>query len=339
MPSALRVRWARFRVASVAVVALLILLTLMYLLTGGTLLEQKAHLYLYIPDATGLSADSPVRVDGIGVGAVDWVAFSGSNDPARIIRVKMTIERERLASISADAIAQISNDTLIGDKFVDITTGKAAGHVQDNGEMRFKAQPDLMRSVDLPDFERQLRIVDALLDDIEQSRTPLGKFVTGDEVYSSLRRRFVEVQSALRKAVATTADVGGVLYTDTLYQKFRAPALQLDRTLERLQSGQDEMGKFLRDPAQYAQLRGALLDLRKSIQDIRSADLMKSDDAYLGWTATVTSIARQVDQINASPLFHTSEVYDSLNGSLREMQKTAKEFRENPRKYLRLKVF
>ena len=110
--------------------------------------------------------------------------FSGSNDPARIIRVQMTIERERLPSITDDSIAQISNDTFIGDKFVDITTGKAAGHIPENGEMRFKAQPDLMRSIDMSDFERQLRALDDTLADIEHGRSPFGQFIVGDQVYA-----------------------------------------------------------------------------------------------------------------------------------------------------------
>src|ERR1700761_9241622 len=75
MPSVQRVRWAKFRVSSVAVVAVIILATLMYLLTGGTLLEPKARIYLYIDDATGLGPQSPVRVDGISIGTVDWVGF------------------------------------------------------------------------------------------------------------------------------------------------------------------------------------------------------------------------------------------------------------------------
>src|SRR5271169_1284810 len=117
MPSPSRVRWAKFRVATVFVVAACILVTLIYLLTGGTLLQQKATIYLYLPDATGLAAGSPVRVDGIGVGTVDSVNLSGSGQPNRVIRVAMTVEKGRLATLPADSFAQLSSDNLVGDKF------------------------------------------------------------------------------------------------------------------------------------------------------------------------------------------------------------------------------
>jgi phospholipid/cholesterol/gamma-HCH transport system substrate-binding protein len=339
MPSVLQVRWAKFRVVTVSAVALLILMILVYLLTGGTLLQPKTHLFLSINDATGLGPGSPVRVDGIGVGVVDSVTFSSSNDPNRIIRVQMTVERERLPSITDDSLAQISNDSFIGDKFVDITTGKSPGHIAENGELHFKAQPDLMRSVDMTDFEHQLRAVDETLADIETGRLAFGQFIVGDQVYNSMRRRFAELENSLKRAEATNAQVGGLLYTDALYRKIHAPILQLDQSIAVLQSGQGSLGRLLRDPAQFQQLRRMLQDLQKSIADARQGDFMQSGEAYSGWTNTVASLSRQMDDINSSRMLNTTDVYESLNGAAREMQKNVKDFRENPRKYLRLKIF
>jgi phospholipid/cholesterol/gamma-HCH transport system substrate-binding protein len=87
MPSAQQVTWAKFRAATVILVALLILGTLAYLLTGGTILEPKTQIYLYLPDANGVAPGSPVRVDGIGIGKVILVELSGSNEPNHVVKV------------------------------------------------------------------------------------------------------------------------------------------------------------------------------------------------------------------------------------------------------------
>src|ERR1039457_1059550 len=129
MPSARQVNWAKSRAAVVSVAALAILAVLAYLLTGGTLLKERTTLYLYIPDATGLGPGAPVRVDGIGVGKVGVIALSGSNDPGRIIKVTIKAESDRLAQIPADSVAQISPDTLVGDMFVDVSSGRSASHI------------------------------------------------------------------------------------------------------------------------------------------------------------------------------------------------------------------
>lgn len=317
----------------------MILSVLLWLLTGGTLFQPKARLFLYIPDATGLGPQAPVRVDGIDIGKVDWVRFSGSNDLTRIVEVQITIEKSRLDSITADSVAQISNDTLIGDKFVDITTGEAPGHVPENGEIHVKVQADLMRSVDVEQLEQQLRIVDATLADIEAGRTELGKFVLGDEVYVRLRTRMTELQNALRRAVATNAQLGSLVYTDALYSQIRAPILKIDDSIAQIAAGQGGAGRFLNDPAQYVALRDSLAQLRKGIADARSSELLNSDATYRDLNSTLASLARQVDDVNENRLLNATDVYENLTGSLRQMQATVKDFRENPRKYLRLKVF
>src|SRR5690242_15621162 len=116
MPTVRRVRWAKIRVVFVAAVALIIFGTFTSLLTGGNLFSSKAVIYLYIPDATGLGADSPVRVDGINIGKVSSVALSGDPDPLRVVRVRMTVQLAGLQTIPTDSYAQLSTETLIGDK-------------------------------------------------------------------------------------------------------------------------------------------------------------------------------------------------------------------------------
>lgn len=337
MPSASRVNWAKFRVAAVCVVATTILATLAYLLTGGTLLQQKATIYLYIPDATGLIAGSPVRVDGIDVGKVDAVELSGSNQPNRVVRVAMRVERERLASMPADSFAQLSSDNLVGDKFVDITSGRSANRMAPNGELSHKEQSDFMKSLDLSQVAKQLRAVDAIVTDIEQGKSRLGQFIQGDEFYNDLRRRTTELQNGMRAIASTTSEMGQALYSDKLYRQVSEPLAALNQDLARLQSGQGAGGQLLRDSAQYDQLQAGARDLRKTIVDFRSSEILKSDQMYDEWCRGLASLIQNVEQMNANPMVATSETYDNLNGLAREMRDLVRNFRQNPGKFLRLK--
>src|SRR5664280_306873 len=167
MPSARQVNWAKFRASAVIVAGLLILGTLSFLLTGGTLLEPKTQIYLFIPDATGLAPGSPVRVDGIGVGKVATVALSGSNAPNRVVKVTVTVRSDHLSDIPRDSFAQISAETVVGDQFVDIASGKSEEHIRPGGEIVYKADPELLKSLDLSQFADQLQKMDAVLTDIE----------------------------------------------------------------------------------------------------------------------------------------------------------------------------
>jgi phospholipid/cholesterol/gamma-HCH transport system substrate-binding protein len=339
MPSARQIRWAKFRVLTVCVAAVVILSILAYLLTGGSLLTQRATMYLYIPDATGLGPGAPVRVDGIGVGKVRSVSLSGSSQPDRIVKVTMTVERDRLASIPDDSTAQLASETMIGDKFVDISSGASRHFASAGGEVVFKGSPDLLKTLDLSQFEQQLKVVSALLDDIEEGRSDLGQFVMGEQMYSDLRKRFAQIQSGVRAAASTTGQVGRELHTDLLYRQISQPLVDLDRSLARLQSGQGSAGQFLRDSAQYQKLRSDIEDLRRSIADLRTAPFMRSDDLYTDWNRRVQALIDGVDAFNRGPGMTTTQAYDNLNGFARQLQDGLRDFRQNPRKFMRLKVF
>ena len=53
----------------------------------------------------------------------------------------------------------------------------------------------------------------------------------------------------------------------------------------------------------------------------------------------VTSFARSVDEFNTGATFGSPQMYESWSGSARELERTMRDFRENPQKYLRVKVF
>lgn len=331
--------WARFRVTVVAIVAVLILLTLVYLLSGASLLEQQIDLYVYVPDATGIYPGAAVAVNGITVGSVESVKLTGSNQPDRIVRIQLDIARDHLRTITEDSYVQIASDSLVGDKYISITSGTSPNSVRPNGELHFKAQVDLMTSLDLTQFEKQLESVDVMLSDIESGKSAVGRFILGDQMYTDLNRRLTQIGQAVHAAADTSSSLGEALYTDQLYQKIREPIVKVDQDLARLQSGQGSGGQFLRDTGQFESLRSDIAGLRKNIADFRNNDLMASSQMYADWNRMVAGWIRQVDRMNSDPLFNTSEMYDNLNGAVKEMQDGVKDFRQNPQKFLRLKLF
>jgi len=326
--------WAKFRVAAVTVAGMAILSVLLVLLSGGTLFQPKATVYLYVPDATGLATGADVRVDGIDVGTVARVGLSGSTAADRVVRLTLAIERGRLSTINSDSTAELTADSLVGDKFVDITSGASPAHIAAGGEIRYKGSPDLMQSLDLVQFQDQLRIVDAAVRDMEEGRGPVGEFVQGDKLYTDLVQRMARLQNSLREAAKATGAVGSVLYTDHLYRQIDDPLVQLDQRLARIQSN-----PWLRDSGAYQQFLDAAGGLRKSVADTRATAIFRSDDLYTDLARRLENLMGTVAAWNAGSGFSSSLAYDNLVGLSREMGTTLRDFHEHPVKYLRVKVF
>jgi hypothetical protein len=148
-----------------------------------------------------------------------------------------------------------------------------------------------------------------------------------------------DLQRGIHVAAARTTAVGKALYTDEVYRKVMEPLRELDQSLARLQAGQGSGGALIHDSKQYDQAMTQAVDLRHSIVGLAGGAMMKSDTAYRDWAVRVESILQKVDEFNASPMLTTSSVYDNLEGMAKEFQAAGQEFRENPRKFLRLKVF
>jgi ABC-type transporter Mla subunit MlaD len=339
MPTPRQISWAKLRVICVAITALVIFSVLAYLLTGGNLFEPKVTIYLYVNDATGLSTESPVSVDGIDIGKVESIALSGSKDPARTVRVTMKVARSLLASVPVDSITEISADSLIGDKFVDVQSGKSAQHIAPGGELNFRSQPEMMSRIDLLQFQAQISQIDAVITDIEQGRSLIGQFIQGNQMYTDVLHTLGQLESAFHTALATTAQVGGALYTDAMYQQLRQPFQQLDKALAEIQSGQGPAGRFVNSPADYEQWLQNLRDIDKQVESIGTSDFFQSTDTYRSLNQMVLSTISQVDAFNANPMVNNQSQYESWAGAAVQLRDGLRDFHRNPASYLHYRIF
>ena len=113
----------------------------------------------------------------------------------------------------------------------------------------------------------------------------------------------------------------------------------LDQSLAQLESGQGDFGRLLRDSGQYDQLLAGVRDLHKSVATLGGGPLLESEAQYAGWNQKLAGWIRSVDELNTNPMLLTPAVYEKLDGQARELRDTLREFRENPRKFLWVKIF
>jgi len=127
--------------------------------------------------------------------------------------------------------------------------------------------------------------------------------------------------------------------TDRQYRQMMDPLARIDDRLGRIQAGQGPMGRLLREDGQYTYYVNQAAGLRRTVADLRTQEFLTSDSLYNGWNQAVLSLIRQVDDINTSAMFRNSLDYDNATGAMRELRETVRDFRQNPKKYLRFQLF
>jgi phospholipid/cholesterol/gamma-HCH transport system substrate-binding protein len=158
-------------------------------------------------------------------------------------------------------------------------------------------------------------------------------------MYDEWRKLLRAGQKGMHAIAAREGQLGSMVYSDTQYETLRQSILTLDQALARLQSGQGDLGRLLRDDAQYRQITAGLVSLRQSIDGLRAGPWLQSTADYGAWSRGLGGLIRTVDEFNTSSVMSTAQVYESLNGMSRELQHSLGDFRQNPQKYLRIKLF
>jgi phospholipid/cholesterol/gamma-HCH transport system substrate-binding protein len=355
MASKDKVNLAQLRVGILALVALFFVVLLIFLLTGNIkFFVKEVPLHTYIDDAASLVAGAPVRVNGIGAGSVKSVALSGSNDPNRVIRVDFEVDESMLKQIPKDSQVTIAADNLLGStKFLNIKKGKSSETIQPNGTLQALDTREFDEVVQqgyqvLGSLQGILQQVQDIVGQVEVGKGTIGKLLVDDSLYRSLQGTVDQLQLLASTLNSTKGTIGKVVHDPELYNQVQTTLGRFDSLMAGLQNGEGSAGKFLKDEALYSDIHKSVTQVNTLLTGLNAGEgtagkLLKDDKLARQMSDTLTKVNTTIDKINSGQgtigqLMVNPQLYDSLNGTTRELHGLLKDFRANPRKFLRIKL-
>ena len=346
--------WARLKIGIMAFFALVLLAVLIFLITGQTtMFENKSTLVTFMDDSAALTEGSAVRLNGILVGKVAKISLSGSNSPRRIVRVDLKIGDAWFPSIPVDSQASIAAENVLGSKFINIKKGKSAQTVKAGAEIESLDTREFDEVVQqgyslLGSLQGIIKKVDAIVGQVEVGKGSIGKLLVDEEIYNKLLSIVNEADTITKALNRGEGTVGKLLKDDKLYGDVRGSLARIDAVVQGLQDGQGTAGKLLKDPALYDDMRGTIKDVRTILAGIERGEgsagkLLKSTDLHDKIAATIVKIDTMLERVNQGQgtlgqLLVNQQLYDNLNGATREMNGLMKDFRSNPKKFLRIQL-
>ena len=286
-----KIRWAELKVGVIAFSALVVLAVLIFLLTGSrNLFEANETIRTFMADAAGMTESTPVRLNGILVGAVGAIKLSGSKDPRRAVEFDLSVQEKFLKDIPEDSTAAISAANLLGNKFIDITKGQSGTPIKPGGELRS------LQSQDIPELMAQSANLITTLQDIakrtndmlaaiDAGKGNLGKLLKDEELYDRLDGIAGEGQQLLADVRHGQGTLSKLIYDDGLYNDIRSPLHRIDAMLADLQQGQGTAGKLIKDPRVYDDAQATIEEMRKLAADLNAGKgtagkLLKDEELY-----------------------------------------------------------
>ncbi|HEY7676252.1 MAG TPA: MlaD family protein [Candidatus Methylomirabilis sp.] len=209
----------RLRVGSFVLGALLLLVaSVLALGSRGRLLEDRYQLRASFRSVEGLMVGAPVRLAGLSVGQVAGIGFGRDPGDGRLL-VDLAIDRRYQEKIREDSTASISTIGVVGDKYVEVTVGRADRNVL--------PPQAFLRSSDPPDYGK-------LLENGEQIVTSLNKLASalaeghgllhalvydprGERILGDLAQSAANLKQTTGKVARGEGTLGALINDEELY--------------------------------------------------------------------------------------------------------------------------
>jgi phospholipid/cholesterol/gamma-HCH transport system substrate-binding protein len=354
MPIQTKAKWARLKVGILSLVSMGLLAVLVFLITGHTnIFESDAYIYTYMADAAALTTSAPVNLDGIPIGKVQAIRLSGLKDARKLVRIEMQVPEHELKNIPVDSFSQISAANVLGSKYINIKTGKSDTPVKNGQEIPSIGTGEIQDLVQegfglLNSAQDTIQRVDRIVGLVESGRGSIGKLLVDETMYNRFLAIVDEVKQLADVLNSDKGTLGKLLFDHDVYDDLKKTMGRADSLIEGLQQGQGTAGKLLKDPALYDEMQKTLADVHHIVTDLDSGrgtagKLLKSDELHKQLVETLSKVDVIIDKINSGQgtigqLLVNQQLYDNLNGATREMHLLMKDFRANPKKFLRIKL-
>jgi phospholipid/cholesterol/gamma-HCH transport system substrate-binding protein len=354
LPSQKQLQWSQLKVGITVIVASVTLGILLFLMSGTAgVFTRRITVKCYFDNAEGLRQGAPVRLAGVDIGNVTKISIV-PNKPLTPVEVTMKVSTKYDYAMHRDS--QISLDTagVLGETFIDIDSSQAIGApIHDGDVLPTQVHPDFNQVVrasqsTLQNMDALLKRADRILAFAESGKGSLGKLIYDPTLYNRFSLTVADFQQIVEEIKNGQGSLGALISRNDAYEKFLATLDKMNAVMDDIQQGKGTAGKFLKDPSLYNNANDTISNLKRVSDDINSGKgtlgkLTKDEDLAKKLDTTLTKLSQLTSDLeagkgSAGKFFKDESFYTHSDQLLTESRDLVKSIRENPKKYLSIKL-
>ncbi len=274
-------------------IGLLALFYLTFKLGEETFTPKETYkLYAIFNNVCGLTKGAKIEMAGVNIGKVGSIELT----PNGKAKVELIIYKKY--KIRKDAEAYIKTFGILGDKYVDITPGKAQGYLSPGAMIAKTHGPvsieDVIASIkpaledlkeilsskegkqslkelvyNIKEISKNFRII---TEKIEKGQGTLGKLINDDTLYKNLVASTKSIKDIAEKIDKGQGTIGKLINDDTLYKNLVASIKSLKYIGEKIEKGQGTFGKLLNDDTLYKKLTQTINNMNYVFAKLRNGE-------------------------------------------------------------------
>jgi phospholipid/cholesterol/gamma-HCH transport system substrate-binding protein len=310
--------WSALKVGIVITAALVTLLVTVFF-AGNIehLLSPKEMITIDIKDVGGLRRGSPVWFSGVEVGSVKSIDLH----PQHGTLVTILIDRDALKYIRKDTRAAILTMGLLGDKYIEISSGSPDAPPLRPGDMITGSTETSMQKVmatgatSLLKLNEVIEQLGSLAVKIEKGEGTLALLLSDPSLYNNLKDASARISLLAADLQSGKGTMGKLIEDDRLYLNLQSAADSFERFGYTLNHSQGTLNRFIEDPGLYENLARASERLSSILQGIDSGKGV------------------------AGLLIKDEELARELADTIRELKELTADIRKNPTSYFKFSIF
>jgi phospholipid/cholesterol/gamma-HCH transport system substrate-binding protein len=327
-------------------VGLLLVIAIVLFAAGVFLIGEQSNLFarkneyvIYFRTVGGLNEGNPVQLNGVEVGTVSSVVLP-TDAESQQIRVEIEVEQRYSERVREDSQARIKTLGLLGDKYVELTSGSPeAEPVPPGGVISAAAPTDVDRLIasgeDVMDNVVQISAdLRDILSRMEQGEGLLGELTTESETGRRMTDSVIETMESIQRVVETVEQGDGTLSRlindPELANRITGSVEHLEGVLDQAENGDGLLPALLTDPSTKEEFDATLARLRDVAQNLSgvSEELREGD----GLLPRLMSDEEYADEITGE-IQRVLERIDNLVTKLDEGEGTAGKLINDPSVY------
>jgi phospholipid/cholesterol/gamma-HCH transport system substrate-binding protein len=347
-----QLRWSKLKVGIVITFAFLTLFIAVFFAGGiEDIFSPKEQILIDIKDVRGLRKGSPVWISGIEIGSVQRIDLH--HEYGAIVTI--LVNRDALRYIKNDSQASIHTMGLLGDKYIELSSGSPDAPLIQSGtmirgtteiEIKDVMETGALSIIKINDFIEKLG---NFVTKIEEGEGLISKFISDPTVYNNLQDSTDKLSEILSDIKNKKGTMGMLLEDNSLYNKLSATADTLEEFSKKLNEGTGTLNRLVEDSYLYDRLV-ATAELLEEFGRRLNKDsgtlyrLVEDPELYENLNTASRQLSLILEGIDrgegtAGALIKDDELAIQLKEAIVELKELTKDIKENPKKYFKFSLF
>lgn len=372
-----KIGFADLRVGLLLLLSMGILIAVILTISGDIdIFHKYLIIRTKLSEVDGLRVGTEVRLAGVHIGQVSEVRLLNvAKDQEAVHSVEVVMKIDNMIDgvpaqqrIRSDSVVRLGSVGLLGDKVIDITPGTEKGTaVANDGVIKGSEETSIKQLITgtndiLANFTLLSGQLKEVFDDINQGKGTVGLLIKDERLYNNLNKTVVESQELVKRVREGDGTVGKLLNDPQLYNQIQSTTNRIENLIADISNGRGTIGKLATDDEVYTRttkilerLDNIAIKLDETAGKIDQGNgtiskLLNDDHIYQETESTLANlnkVSARIDRISAElekgngsagKLLQDPELYNNFNSASSEVVKLLHDFRQDPKKYLTIKV-